>query len=289
MTLNLAVASDGPTRRRLHRHLPPHGIAVHRLSVGGGLHDISELPDAVPIDFDVGFVFPKRRIEGEVLAVALDIPWVNDRMAIETTRNKAGVYARLDRARLPYPRTVHVSSPVEHEDIIDAYETFDGPVVLKPNSTTRGTGHVRIEDRDSLRGATDYLDLIHAFPATDDRSYLIQEYVADARDLRLTVIDGAVAGAVERRFHAEAAGEWVKNVHRGATPVAIDPPDRAVALAEAVATDLDISFLGVDLLLTEDRSLVLEVNGRPTIDRIDQYPSDFYERLASLIERTAAL
>lgn len=237
---------------------------------------------------DVGFVYPPRTVAGDVVDARLSIPWVNDREAIVTTRNKAGSLARLSGADIPIPRTVHVTAPADEEAVVAAASRLGDPVVVKPNTTTRGIGHVLAHDLDSLRGVLDYLELIHSFPATADRSFLLQRYHPAARDLRLTVIDGAVVGAVERRL-PESAGddEWVRNVHRGATAVAIEAPPAAVDVAERAAAELDVAVLGVDVLLTADGPLVLEVNGRPTIDRIEKYPGDFYQRLASLIERTA--
>lgn len=288
MVVDLAVASDGPTRRRLQRHLPPHGIAVHHLPVGAGIEEIGAVEVPGHRQFDVGFVYPARTVEGDVITASLDLPWVNDRSDILTTRNKAGALSRLEGAGIPIPRTIHVSSPADEEAVIDAYQTFDGPVVLKPNTTTKGIGHVLLRDIDSLRGVVDYIDLIHSFPATRDRSFLLQEYLPEARDLRLTLLDGTVAGAVERRLDDDGEGAWVKNVHRGATAASIKPPEDAIDLAESAADQLDIAILGVDIMLGEDGPVVLEVNARPTIDQVEKYGSDFYDRLASLIKATAA-
>lgn len=286
MTIDLAVASDGPTRRRLRRHLPARGIAVHHLDVGSGLTELTDT-DRAARQYDVGFVYPPRTVPGAVYTARQALEWVNDRDAIATTRNKAGSLARLTAAGVSIPRTFHAVSPVEYDEVIEAAQALQGPVVIKPNATTRGTGHVLVHDTDSLRGVVDYLDLVHAFPATADRSFLVQAYHPAARDLRLTVIDGSVAGAVERTLPSTAGdGEWVRNVHRGATATAIDPPDTVVELAERAASLLSVPLLGVDILLSDDGPMVLEVNGRPTIDRVEKYPSDFYDRLTALIERT---
>lgn len=284
MSLDLAVTTDGPTRRRLYRHLPAYGIAVHHLPVGGRLYDLDQV--SIDRDVDVGFVFPTRTATGAVLTEHLSIPWVNDAQSIQTTRNKAGVIATLNRADIPTPKTVHVASPVSTDEALEAFRHIDGPVVVKPNATTRGTGLVRVEDEDSFRGVIDYLQLIHEFPATGDRSFLVQSYRADARDIRVTLIDGVAMGAVERRRREDTA--WVHNVHRGAEAVAIDPPDDVVEIAERTAAVLDVPLLGVDVLLEPDGPVVIEVNGRPTIDQVEKYRSGFYDRLAELIRDVAA-
>ena len=54
-------------------------------------------------------------------------------------------------------------------------------------------------------------------------------------------------------------------------------------LAESVAAELEIPFLGVDLLVTDDRVVVSETNARPTIDAATKYEPGFYDRLADAI------
>jgi ribosomal protein S6--L-glutamate ligase len=136
---------------------------------------------------------------------------------------------------------------------------------------------------------TDYLDLVHDFRATGDRSYLLQEYLPDARDYRAMVVDGEYAGAVERRLpSAETdAGRWKHNVHRGAIAEGISLRPEARELAERAAAALDIDYLGVDLLETADRLVVNETNARPTVDEVTKYEPGFYDRLAGLIRMTA--
>jgi ribosomal protein S6--L-glutamate ligase len=228
-------------------------------------------------------------MEGGVVDTLLSVPWVNDREAVLTSRNKAGVLAACAAADLPVPQTTMVSNPVDDATVAEALADFDAPVVVKPNSTTRGVGVVKVGDPDSALGVTDYLDLVHDYRATGDRSYLLQEYLPEARDYRAMVVDGDCVGGVERRLSAESveAGHWKHNVHRGAEAVGVDLPDRHRRLAESVAATLGIDYLGVDLLESGDRLVVSETNARPTIDSATKYDDGFWDRLAALIERTA--
>lgn len=50
---------------------------------------------------------------------------------------------------------------------------------------------------------------------------------------------------------------------------------------------MDIPYLGVDLLVSEDRALVNETNARPTIDHATKYEPNFYDDLAQLIRKRA--
>ncbi|WP_122090505.1 ATP-grasp domain-containing protein [Halalkalicoccus subterraneus] len=275
--LTLALSTRAETYDRLDRDLPEYGIEVRHLETTGRTTLIS--PDTtLAEEVDVGLVFPSRLVEGGVASVLADVPWVNDREAIVTSRNKAEVLARLARAGVPTPESVLVSNPVGQGELRAVFERFDPPVVIKPNSATRGTGIALAHDLDSFLGICDYLSLIHEFPATDDKSFLIQEYLPEARDYRAMIVDGEYVGAVER----EGTG-WKHNVHAGARATGVALPGDLRRLAERAANVLGIPFLGVDLLVSEGRAVVSETNARPTVDEATKYEPDFDDRLAKLI------
>jgi len=288
--LRLAVATQQETYERIRDPLADRGIEVVPLQASERTLSLTN-PDLPSVD--VGLVFPSRLMEGGAVSAALGVPWVNDREAILTSRNKAGVLAALSAADIPVPDTTLVSNPVDDDAVAAAAESLrsslDDELVIKPNSTTRGVGVARVGDPDSLLGVTDYLDLVHDFRATGDRSYLLQEYLPDARDYRAMVVDGEYAGAVERRLpEAQTeSGHWKHNVHRGAVAEGVSLPEEARELAEETAAVLDIDYLGVDLLETEDRLVVNETNARPTVDDATKYEPGFYDRLAGLVRNTA--
>ncbi len=285
--LRLAVTTRAETFERMRSPLSDRGIDVSHVQAD---ERTIPLTDPWPETFDVGFVYPSRPMEGGVVDALLDVPWVNDREAVLTSRNKAGVLAALARGGVPVPETTMISNPVDEAtvvDAIDALDSSDGPIVVKPNSTTRGVGVAKVTDQDSLLGVVDYLNLVHDYRATDDRSYLVQEYLPDARDYRAMVVDGEYVGAVERRLPAtaRAAGRWKHNVHRGAEATPVDLPTEHRRLAERTAAVLDIPYLGVDLLESDGRVVVNETNARPTIDDETKYEGGFYDRLAALIRQ----
>ncbi len=283
--LRLAVTTDAETRDRMADPLADRDIAVEYLPCSARQFRLTGADRPAADRFDAGFVFPGRLMEGGVVDALYGIPWLNDRQTVLRSRNKAAVIARLDAAGLPVPETVLVSNPADETTLEAAFEAVGTPAILKPNSTTRGTGVLRIDDYDSFRSAVDYLKLVHDFNATGDKSFLLQEFLPAARDVRVMVIEGTYVGAVERRLSTAAreAGRYVTNVHRGATAEAITPAPRIRALAERAASELDFAFAGIDLLVTEDRAVVSETNVRPTIDAADKYVDDFYDRLATAI------
>jgi len=284
--MRMAVATDAETYGRMRAPLADRDVHVEYVQTAERTVTLTDPPWE---EFEVGFVYPPRLMEGGVADALLDIPWVNDREAVLRSRNKADTTARLDRAGLPVPETVVVSNPVDESELVAAYERLDPPVVVKPNSTTRGVGVAKAADLDSFLGVVDYLDLVHDFQATGDKSFLVQEYLDGATDYRVMVLDGEYVGAVERRLSesALAAGQWKHNVHRGAEATRVDLNPELRDLAERAADVLDIPFLGVDILVTDDRAVVNETNARPTIDDSEKYEAGFWDDLAGLIRRTA--
>lgn len=284
--LRLAVATDAETLDRIRDPLAERGIETAH---------VPTTERALPLDadlgsFDVGFVYPSRLMEGGVADALLDVPWVNSRDAVLRSRNKAGTLALLGRAGVPTPETVLVSNPVEEAELRAVWEQFTPPVVVKPNSTTRGVGVAKAHDLDSFLGVVDYLDLVHDYRATGDRSFLVQEFLPDARDYRVMCIEGECVGAVERRLPDDslAEGRWKHNVHRGAEATGVEPPAEVEALAEAAADALDIDWLGVDVLVYANGAVVNETNARPTVDAAAKYDDGFYDKLTALVRDRAS-
>jgi ribosomal protein S6--L-glutamate ligase len=292
--LRLAVANRAETFDRIRDPLADRGVRVEHVPVSERTVDLTGDGGIAGVDaaidgFDAGFVYPGRMMEGGVADALLAVPWVNGRDAVLTSRNKAAVLATLAREGVPVPETAMVSNPVDETALREAYARFAPPVVVKPNSTTRGVGVAKLDDEDSFLGVTDYLDLVHDYRATGDKSFLVQEYLADATDYRVMVVDGEYVGAVERRLPqgARDRGQWKHNVHRGADATGVDLDPELRRLAERAASALGIDFLGVDLLVTDDRAVVNETNARPTVDAQSKYVEGFYDRLTALVERTA--
>ncbi|MDJ1431401.1 RimK family alpha-L-glutamate ligase [Halostagnicola sp. A-GB9-2] len=288
--IDLAVANNQETFQRMGDPLEERGIRAHHVPVRERTVPIGADAPWSADEYDVGFVYPGRLMEGGVADALLDIPWLNDHSSVLTSRNKGEVLARLERADIPVPDSVYVSNEVGESELASVFERFEPPVVVKPNSTTRGAGVAKAHDLDSFLGICDYLSLVHDYRATGDQSFLVQEYLPEAVDYRVMILEGECVGAVERTLpeNAIAHGQWKHNVHRGATATGVDLPESLRELAESVARTLEIPFLGVDLLASGDRVVVNETNARPTIDDETKYEAGFYDRLAEAIRSRAS-
>ncbi len=176
---------------------------------------------------------------------------VNSPRAIERTIDKSWAGAMLARAGVATPPTIVCE---RYEAAMRAFEQLGRDVVVKPLFGAMGNGIVRIEDRDVAHRVFRALELERAV-------YYVQRTIAPAggRNLRVLVVAGEVAGAMER-----VTDSWRANVARGARPraVALAETERSLALAAAGALETDVA--GVDLLGGPDGGVVvLEVNGIP--------------------------
>jgi RimK family alpha-L-glutamate ligase len=229
------------------------------IDVGGRMHVLG--PDGVSLDaLDLVIVrgLPRGSLEQVIFRMdALHVlaeqgvRCVNSPRAIERTIDKSWAGAVLTLAGVPTPPTIVCE---RYEDAIQAFDELGGDVVVKPLFGAMGHGIVRVEDRDLAHRVFRALEL-------ERTVYYVQRTVAPAgrRDLRLLVVGGEIAGAMER-----ATDSWRANIARGARPraVTLGDDERALALAAAVALEADVA--GVDLLIGPDgEAVVVEVNGIP--------------------------
>jgi RimK family alpha-L-glutamate ligase len=176
---------------------------------------------------------------------------VNHPRAIERTIDKSWAGAALSLAGVPTPPTVVCE---RYDDAMEAFGALGGDVVVKPLFGAMGNGIVRVEDRDVAHRVFRALEL-------ERTVYYVQQTVAAAgrRDLRVLVIAGEVAGAMER-----VTDSWRANIARGARAraVTLSEDERGLALAAARVLQADVA--GVDMLTGADaETVVLEVNGIP--------------------------
>jgi len=226
---------------------------------GGGVHILD--PDGAALDaLDLLIVrgLPRGSLEQVIFRMdALHVlaehgvRCVNSPRAIERTIDKSWAGAVLALAGVPTPPTIVCE---RYDDAMQAFDRLGGDVVVKPLFGAMGNGIVRVEDRDVAHRVFRALEL-------ERTVYYVQRTVTPAgrRDLRVLVVGGEIAGAMER-----ATDSWRANIARGARPraVALGDDERRVALAATAAVGADVA--GVDLLIDPDgEAVVLEVNGIP--------------------------
>jgi RimK family alpha-L-glutamate ligase len=191
------------------------------------------------------------RVDALHVLAAGGVRCVNGPRAIERTVDKSWASAVLAAAGVPTPPTIVCE---RYEGAMQAFDRLGGDVVVKPLFGAMGNGIVRVEDRDLAHRVFRALELERAV-------YYVQRTFAPAgrRDLRVLIVAGQVAGAMER-----VSDSWRANIARGARPrpVALSAAEGELALAAAAALEADVA--GVDLLVAPDGEIVVvEVNGIP--------------------------
>jgi RimK family alpha-L-glutamate ligase len=213
------------------------------------------------------------RVDALHVLAAREVRVVNRPRALERTIDKSWAGAVLACAGVPTPPTIVCE---RYENAMQAFERLGGDIVVKPLFGAMGNGIVRIEDRDVAHRVFRALEL-------ERTVYYVQRTVAPVgrRDLRVLVVAGEVAGAMER-----VTDSWRANIARGARPcaVALGDAERDLALAAAAALEADIA--GVDLLVTPDGEMfVVEVNGIPGWQALQSVcEEDLTERVARSCE-----
>jgi RimK family alpha-L-glutamate ligase len=198
---------------------------------------------------------------------------VNGPRALERTIDKSWAGAVLAGAGIPTPPTIVCE---RYDGAMQAFERLGGDVVVKPLFGAMGNGIVRVEDRDVAHRVFRALEL-------ERTVYYVQRTIAPPgrRNLRVLIVAGEVAGAMER-----VTDSWRANIARGARAraVVLSDDERDLALAAAAAVEADVA--GIDLLVAPGgETVVVEVNGIPGWQALQSVcGEDLFERVAASCE-----
>jgi ribosomal protein S6--L-glutamate ligase len=163
----------------------------------------------------------------------------------------------LSRAGVPTPRAVVAQGASDAEAALAAMRD----VVAKPIAGSLGDGVER------LRGDAAGRLAVREKVARDHGVYL-QAYVPHpGRDLRVFVVGGIARAAIAR---IAPPGEWRTNVAVGGRTEPIECPAEVRAIAEAAADVIGLDYAGVDLVAGPAGPMVIEVNGNPSWQGIQE-------------------
>lgn len=184
---------------------------------------------------------------------------LNSAAAILAARDKLATLQILSRHQIGITRSV----AVHHADNIPAaLEQIGGaPAVIKLVHGTHGIG-VMLAESEAM--AHSILKVMQALA----QPVLVQRFVAESRgtDVRAFVVGDRVVAAARRM----ASRDFRSNVHLGgrAEPIDLDPAYEDTAVRAARLLGLGIA--GVDMLVSSDGPLVMEVNASPGIRGIEE-------------------
>lgn len=175
-------------------------------------------------------------------------------------RHKFSALSQLAGAGLPVPDSAMLRTP---NDVGPAVERLGGyPVILKFIRGSQGVGVVLATDESVARSVLEALNLVQY-------DVLLQRFYPEAggSDTRVLVLGGQARWAVTR---TSRPGGFRSNFHRGGTAVACEVTPESARLAEDAARLFCLGLAGVDLLQGPQGPLLLEVNGSPGFETIEQ-------------------
>jgi ribosomal protein S6--L-glutamate ligase len=184
---------------------------------------------------------------------------LNPAIGIARSRDKLLSMQLLHGRRIPVPRTAMVGQSRGLEQAIEAVGGL--PVVLKLRRGTQGRGVVLAFSQLAARRAFAVLSGFQQYT-------LVQEYVAEARnrDIRVIIVGQEAVAAMEREA---APGDFRANLHLGGTARSFPLDDGIRELAVKAAQVHELSFCGVDLLMTKNGPAVIEVNSSAGLQGIE--------------------
>jgi len=207
---------------------------------------------------------------GELSARGVTI-W-NDPSVLLATHDKLLTARLLAGAGIPHPTTRLATT-------VDPLNDWVRPVVVKPRFGSWGNHVVRCNTAAELSSHVDTIADCRWFRSG---GAIVQDLVPPAGfDLRIVVARGRVVGAVNR---VSAVGEWRTNIALGAQRMPATPSAGAVRLALEASAVVSGSFVGVDLLPTEDGGwIVLEINGAVEFTSDYSYVGDVFAAAAEAL------
>lgn len=195
---------------------------------------------------------------------------LNPPTALLATHDKLETNRRLEIARVPHPRTVHLPAGSDRP-------ALHPPFVVKPRFGSWGRDVFRCQDWSEFDRC---MEVVRRRPWFKRQGALVQELVpCRLFDLRLLAAGGRIVGAAERRA---APGEWRTNLALGGTLHRVRPTEEAIELGEAAVAAVGADFAAIDLLpLPRGGHTVLELNGAADFDERYSLPGgDVYADIA---------
>lgn len=219
-----------------------------------------DLPDTVLVRTGSGTTYfclaLLRQIEN------FDIPVINSSDSIFTSKDKMLSSQRLARAKLPTPRTMLVSHPI-NIDIVEQEIGF--PCVVKLVTGSQGKGVYLCRDKDIFVNLMDLTENLKS-----KKTLLIQEFInpGETFDVRVWVIDHRARVAMKR---IPPDGDFRANISRGGVgePTAIT--DEMAVISQSCAKAFGLDITGIDLLYTGSRWVICEANSSPGFEGIDRF------------------
>lgn len=218
-------------------------------------------------NFDLVF-FQKWKFEPQVglaAAVYLDmhhVRYISRELRRQNPFDKLSEMSCLLANGLPYAPTFSTAASMLHHQGLELLAKYPlaYPLIVKPVAGTRGEGIQLLRDEAAVR------QYIAALSPDDDTRLLLQSFISNDYDYRVTIMGGQIAYVLRR---SASEGSIVNNTSAGGEAVFVEQDEwtlpaisDAVRAAQAVGRE---DFAGVDVLVGHSGHVILEVNKSPEI------------------------
>lgn len=222
--------------------------------------DTVKLPDAVLVRTGAGTNYFTLALLRQL--ESFDVPIINSSESIAKSKDKMLSSQILAQAKLPTPRTMLVSFPINVE-IVEQEIGF--PCVVKLVTGSQGKGVYLCKNRQFF---VDLMELIDNLKTK--KTIIIQEFIDSGElfDLRVWVIGGQTLVAMKR---SPPPGDFRSNISHGGQGEFYELNTEIKDVASKTAKVFGLDITGIDLLYDGKNFLVCEANSSPGFEGIDRY------------------
>jgi predicted ATP-grasp superfamily ATP-dependent carboligase len=184
--------------------------------------------------------------------------------AIEKVSDKVGFYEFMRKLGLPLPETIMFSVADDLKEIKKAVRgSLNFPLIFKPSNGVSCCGLSVVRNEDQVAGAVGKIK-----KESSSKHFLVQELIIGAATSVSLVSTGsdAVSISLNRQNVTIETPEACSSYRGGAVPFANPLQAEAFKVAEKIVKSFPSlrGYLGVDLVLTKDEAVAVEVNPRLT-------------------------
>ncbi len=190
----------------------------------------------------------------------------NSAAAVETCDDKMTTYLALQGAgvalaeSIPAPLCYTPNAQADEKFLQTVAIQLGFPLVMKTSYGSFGAG---------VRLVRNMPELIQTEQENLYRPHFYQAFIAEAsgRDIRVIVIGGKTAAAMER---VAMKGEFRSNIELGGRGEKIEIAPKIAALAERTAQTLGLDYCGVDVLESANGGVICEVNSNAFFEGLEK-------------------
>jgi ribosomal protein S6--L-glutamate ligase len=174
-------------------------------------------------------------------------------IAIVRSRDKLRSLQLLAKAGVGIPKTVFARETADLDDVIE--QAGGTPLIIKVARGTHGKGVVLAETKKAAQA------VMQAF-YVEGVSFLVQQFIKESAgtDIRVFVVGGKVVASMQRQSLDD---DFRSNLHQGGRGTSIKLSEEERKTAQKAAKAMGLPVCGVDMIRSEQGTLVLEVNASP--------------------------